>query len=167
VRMSRLSTLLLSGPAPPAAVAVWFGDLPLDCSDRVLLRPAQPSTRDGRVVSQAGGRREVTDHCWPGATRPMHGDLAGDGPGLAGERVHGGRAARARLWGLLVQPGPGMAELEAMFGLPEGGHPGIWFRARRVRPGVLALTPDGRISGHHKTIVGSSMAAGMTAQTLV
>src|ERR1035441_5149425 len=28
--MSRLSTLLLSGPAPPDAVAVWFGDLPLD-----------------------------------------------------------------------------------------------------------------------------------------
>src|ERR1017187_8609873 len=30
VRMSRLSTLLLSGPAPPDAVAVWFEDLPLD-----------------------------------------------------------------------------------------------------------------------------------------
>jgi hypothetical protein len=28
--MSRLSTLLLSGPAPPDTVAVWFGDLPLD-----------------------------------------------------------------------------------------------------------------------------------------
>ncbi|MEI7940308.1 MAG: hypothetical protein WCK27_26800, partial [Verrucomicrobiota bacterium] len=28
--MSRLSTLLLAGPAPPDAVAVWFGDLPLD-----------------------------------------------------------------------------------------------------------------------------------------
>jgi hypothetical protein len=28
--MSRLSTLLLSGPAPPDAVAVWFGDLPVD-----------------------------------------------------------------------------------------------------------------------------------------
>ena len=30
MRMSRLSTLLLSGPAPPDAVAVWFEDLPLD-----------------------------------------------------------------------------------------------------------------------------------------
>src|ERR1035441_5417349 len=30
VRMSRLSTLLLSGPAPPDAVAVLFGALPLD-----------------------------------------------------------------------------------------------------------------------------------------
>jgi hypothetical protein len=29
-----------------------------------------------------------------------------------------------------------MAELEATFGLPEGEHPGIWFRARRARPGV-------------------------------
>jgi hypothetical protein len=31
MRMSRLSTLLLSGPAPPDAAAVWFGDLPLEC----------------------------------------------------------------------------------------------------------------------------------------
>src|ERR1039457_5692501 len=31
----------------------------------------------------------------------MHGDLAGDGPGLAGERVHGGRVAQTRLWRLL------------------------------------------------------------------
>ena len=30
VRMSRLRTLLLSGPAPPDAAAVWFGDLPMD-----------------------------------------------------------------------------------------------------------------------------------------
>ena len=30
LRMSRLWTLLLSGPAPPDAAAVWFGDLPLD-----------------------------------------------------------------------------------------------------------------------------------------
>jgi hypothetical protein len=28
--MSRLRTLLLSGPAPPDAAAVWFGDLPMD-----------------------------------------------------------------------------------------------------------------------------------------
>ena len=35
-----------------------------------------------------------------------------------------------------VDPYTGMAELEAVFGLPEGGHPGIWFRGRRARPGV-------------------------------
>ena len=34
--------------------------------------------------------------------------------------------------GCWVRPGQGMAELEAMFGLPEGGHPGIWFRGRRA-----------------------------------
>ena len=28
--MSRLPTLLLSGPAPPDAAAVWFGGLPMD-----------------------------------------------------------------------------------------------------------------------------------------
>ena len=34
--------------------------------------------------------------------------------------------------GCWVRPGQDMAELEAMFGLPEGGHPGIWFRGRRA-----------------------------------
>jgi hypothetical protein len=38
--------------------------------------------------------------------------------------------------GCWVQPGPGTAELEAIFGLPEGEHPGIWFRGRRAGPGV-------------------------------
>src|SRR5208283_1003046 len=100
---------------------------------------------DGLVVSQAGARREVTNHCWPGASRPMHGDLAGDGPGLAGERVHGGRAAQARLWGLL---GPARARLVGVGGC-------IWSaRGRTPRhlvsrpprpPWRVALTPYGRI----------------------
>ena len=67
--------------------------------------------------------------------------------------------------GCWVQPGQGMAELEAMFGLPEGGHPGIWFRARRARPGVWRERLMEGFSGHLKTIVCSPMAACMTAQT--
>jgi hypothetical protein len=38
--------------------------------------------------------------------------------------------------GCWVQPGPVTAELEAIFGLPESEHPGIWFRGRRAGPGV-------------------------------
>jgi hypothetical protein len=115
------------------------------CVAGVLLRPVQPSTRDRLVVSQAGGGREVTDHCWPGASRPMPGDLAGDGPGLAGERVHGGRAAQARLWRLL---GPARARHGGV-----GGH--VWSAPGRAPrhlvsrpprpPWRVALTPDGRI----------------------
>src|ERR1017187_8017171 len=43
--------------------------------------------------------------------------------------------------GCWVQPGKDMAELEALFGLPEGGHPDIWFRGRRARPGADQTTP--------------------------
>ena len=38
--------------------------------------------------------------------------------------------------GCWVRPGGVPAELEAVFGLPEGEHPGIWFRGPRARPGV-------------------------------
>ena len=38
--------------------------------------------------------------------------------------------------GCWVRPGQVPAELEAAFGPPQGGPPGIWFRGRRARPGV-------------------------------
>ncbi len=38
--------------------------------------------------------------------------------------------------GCWVRPGQGLEELEATFGLPQGGHPGIWFRVRRAAPGL-------------------------------
>jgi hypothetical protein len=80
----------------------WVDPFTADgCAGRVLLRPAQRSERHGLVVSQAGGRREVRDYCGPGACEPMYGDLAGDGPGLAGKRVHDRCATQARLFGLL------------------------------------------------------------------
>jgi hypothetical protein len=145
VRTSRLWTLLLSGPAPPDAVAVWFGDLPLDAPLECCYGPSNHPRVMGVWFSQAGGRREVTDHCWPGASRPMHGDLAGNGLGLAGERVHGGRAAQARLCRLL---GPARRSLGGV-----GGH--VWSARGRAprhlvsrpprRPWRVALTPDGRI----------------------
>ena len=47
-----------------------------------------------------------------------------------------GAPSKPGFGGCWVRPGQDMAELEAMFGLPEGGHPGIWFRGRRARPGV-------------------------------
>jgi hypothetical protein len=116
------------------------------CAAGVPVRPAEPSARHGLVVSQAGGRREFRGHYWPGAGQPLLRDLARDGPGLAGERVHGGRAAQARLWGLL---GPARERFGGV-----GGH--IWSARGRApchlvlrpprRPWRVALTPGGGVS---------------------
>src|SRR5450759_4085037 len=47
VRMSRFSTLLLSGPAPPDAAAVWFGDLPVDAPLECCYGPSNHSRAMG------------------------------------------------------------------------------------------------------------------------
>src|ERR1019366_5394258 len=71
--MSRLWTLLLSGPAPPDAVAVWFEDLPLDARLECRYGPSNhpramglwgfPSSRPTRSYWSLLARRQPA-HAW-------------------------------------------------------------------------------------------------------
>src|ERR1035441_8989500 len=128
--MSRLSTLLLSGPAPPDAVAVWFEDLPLDARLECCYGASNHPRAMGLWFPKLAADAKLQIIVGPGASRPMHGDLAGDGPGLAGERVHGGRTAQARLCRLL---GPARAR--------HGGVGGDGWSARGRAPRQLVWPP--------------------------
>ena len=130
MRMSRLSTLLLSGPAPPDAgpcglqTCRWMrGWSAATARPTIHARwgcgfPSWPPTRSYKSVL---------------ARRPpaLHRDLAGDGPGLAGERVHGRRAAQARLWRL---SGPAR-------GSPGGVGGPVWSARGRAPRHLVSLPP--------------------------
>ena len=136
MRMSRLSTLLLSGPAPPDAVAVWFGDLPLDARLECCYGPSNHPRAMGLWFPRLAADAKLQIIVGPAPAGPCLGIWRGTVLDWPGSVFMVGEPPKPGFGGCWVRPGQGMAELEAMFGLPEGGHPGIWFRARRARPGV-------------------------------
>ena len=128
--MSRLSTLLLSGPAPPDTVAVWFEDLPLDAPLECCYGPSNHPRAMGLWFPKLAADAKLQIIGWPGASRPMHGDLAGDGPGLAGERVHGGRAAQGPALAVVGSgPGKSRRSWRRCLVCPRGGTPASRFAA--------------------------------------
>ena len=136
MRMSRLSTLLLSGPASPDAVAVWFGDLPLDAPLECCYGPSNHPRAMGVWFPKLAADAKLQIIVGPAPAGPCIGIWRGTVLDWPGSVFMVGAPPKPGFGGCWVQPGQGMAELEAIFGLPEGEHPGIWFRARRARPGV-------------------------------
>ena len=136
VRMSRLLTLLLSGPAPPDAVAVWFEDLPLDARLECCYGPSNHPRAMGLWFPNLAADAKLQIIVGPAPAGPCMGIWRGTVLDWPGSVFMVGEPPKPGFGGCWVRPGEAPAELEAMFGLPEGGHPGIWFRGPRARPGV-------------------------------
>ena len=136
MRMSRLSTLLLSGPAPPDAVAVWFEDLPLDARLECCYGTPNHPRAMGLWFPKLAADAKLQIIVGPAPSGPCIGIWRGTVLDWPGSVFMVGAPPKPGFGGCWVRPGQDMAELEAMFGLPKGGHPGIWFRGRRAGPGV-------------------------------
>ena len=136
MRMSRLSTLLLSGPAPPDTVAVWFEDLPLNARLECCYGPSNHPRAMGLWFPKLAADAKLEVIVGPAPAGPCMGIWRGTVLDWPGSVFMVGEPPKPGFGGCWVQPGRGTAELEAMFGLPNGEHPGIWFRGRRVDPGV-------------------------------
>ncbi len=136
VGMSRLWTLLLSGPAPPDAVAVWFGDLPVDAPLECCYGPPNHPRTVGLWFPKLAADAKLEVIIGPAPAGPCFGIWRGTVLDWPGSVFMVGAPPEPGFPGCWVRPGQAPAELEATFGLPEGGHPGIWFRGRRASPGV-------------------------------
>ena len=136
MRMSRLSTLLLSGPAPPDAAAVWFGDLPVDAPLECCYGPSNHPRAMGLWFPKLGADTKLQIIVGPAPAGPCMGIWRGTVLDWPGSVFMVGAPPKPGFGGCWVRPGPVTAELEAIFGLPEGEHPGIWFRGPRAGPGV-------------------------------
>ena len=134
--MSRLRTLLLSGPAPPDAAAVWFGDLPMDAPIECCYGPPSHASAMGLWFPKLGADAKLEIIVGPAPAGPCMGIWRGTVLDWPGSVFMVGAPPKPGFPGCWVRPGQGAAELEADFGLPEGGHPGIWFRGPRACPGV-------------------------------
>jgi len=123
VRMSRLSTLLLFGPAPPDAVAVWFEDLPLDAPLECCYGPSNHPRAMGLWFPKLAADAKFQVIVGPAPAGPCMGIWRGTVLDWPGSVFMVGAPSKPGFGGCWVRPGQDMAELEAMFGLPEGGHP--------------------------------------------
>jgi hypothetical protein len=134
--MSRLRTLLLSGPAPPDAAAVWFGDLPVDAPLECCYGPPNHPRAMGLWFPKLAADAKLQIIVGPAPAGPCMGIWRGTVLDWPGSVFMVGAPPKPGFLGCWVRPGEAPAELEATFGLPSGGHPGIWFRAPRADPGV-------------------------------
>ena len=134
--MSRRQTLLLSGPAPPEAAAVWFADLPMDAPVECCYGPPNDLRAMGLWFPKLAADANLQIIVGPAPPGPCMGIWRGTVLDWPGSVYMAGEPPKPGFPGCWVRPGQAPAELEATFGLPQGQHPGIWFRARRVAPGV-------------------------------
>jgi hypothetical protein len=134
--MSLLQTLLLSGPAPPDAVAVSFGDLPLDAPVECCYGPPNHPRAMGLWFPKLAAAAKLQVIVGPAPAGPCMGIWRGTVLDWPGTVFMVGAPPKPGFPGCWVRPGQASGELEAVFGLPEGGHPGIWFRGPRSGPGV-------------------------------
>ena len=134
--MSRRRTLLLSGPAPPDTVAVWFGDLPMDAPVECHYGPPDDPHAMGLWFPKLAADAKLQIMVGPAPAGPCMGIWRGTVLDWPGSVFMVGEPPKPGFGGIWVWPGEAPAELEATFGLPHGEHPGIQFRARRAAPGV-------------------------------
>ena len=127
--MSRLRTLLLSGPAPPDTVAVWFGDLPLDARLECCYGPPNDPRAMGLWFPKLGADAKLQIIVGPAPAGPCMGIWRGTVLDWPGSVFMVGAPPKPGFRGCWVRPGPGMAELEACLVCPRAGTPASGFAA--------------------------------------